>query len=298
MSAASPAAKLSVRPVTARIGAVIEGVRISGDIPDETVAAIRSALLEYKVIFFRGQHVGDDAMEGFARQFGEPLAHPTIADSKGSKYLLNLVSTSAYASSVWHTDLTYLPDYPAASLIRMVDMPGAGGDTMWANCEAAYRDLPVPLRSMADQLWALHCSHLDFDYDYFGEAWDKVAPYRNLPEQPVHYTEHPVVRVHPETGERVLLTGNYIKRLRGFDADQSRQILALLQQFITRPENCMRWRWQAGDVALWDNRASQHRVVADFGDMHREMRRATIAGSVPVGVDGECSRVVQGPQPA
>jgi len=299
MDTASQAADISVRPITARIGAVIEGVLLSGEIPDATVAAIRSALLEYKAIFFRGQHhVGDSEMEGFARLIGEPLPHPSVADSKGSEYLLNLVATSAYASSVWHTDLTFLPAYPAASLIRMVDMPEAGGDTMWANCAAAYQDLPAPLRSMADQLWALHCSYLDFDLDYFGEAWDKVEAYRDLPRDQVQYTEHPVVRVHPETGERVLLTGNYIKRLRGFDADQSRQILSLLQQFITRPENCMRWHWQAGDIALWDNRATQHRVVADFGDMHREMRRATIAGTVPVSVGGESSRVVKGPEPA
>ena len=243
------------------------------------------------MLFFRGQHhVGDVEMEGFAQRMGDPIAHPTVADTKGSKYLLNLVATSAYASSVWHTDLTFLPAYPAASLIRAVEMPRTGGDTMWANCATAYLDLPDPLRAMVDQLWAFHSSELDFDGDYSGEAWDKVERYRHLPSQPVYHTEHPIVRVHPETNERVLLTGTYIKRLRGFDVHQSRQILSLLQQYITRPENCMRWRWDVGDIALWDNRATQHRVVADFGDQPREMRRATISGTVPVSVDGEQSR--------
>jgi taurine dioxygenase len=295
MIIASVGPDLCITPVATRIGAVIEGVRISGEIDDGLAAAIRAALLDHKVVFFRGQHhVGDVEMEGFARRMGDPIAHPTIADTKGSKYLLNLVATSAYASSIWHTDLTFMPAYPAASLIRTVEVPETGGDTMWANCAAAYRDLPEPLRAMVDRLWAFHSSELDFDGDYSGEAWDKVERFRKLPAQPVYHTEHPVVRVHPETGERILLTGTYIKRLRGFDVHQSKQILSLLQEYITRPENCMRWRWQAGDIALWDNRATQHRVVADFGDQAREMRRATISGTVPISVDGEQSRVSEG----
>ena len=108
-------------------------------------------------------------------------------------------------------------------------------------------------------------------------------------------TEHPVVRIHPETGERVLLAGIFVKRLVGFTAKQSQAVLALLQEYIIRPENCVRWRWEPGDVAMWDNRATQHRSVADFGDQPRHLRRATIHGCVPIGVDGTASRAIVGP---
>jgi taurine dioxygenase len=286
-----------VRPVAGRIGAVIEGVRIAGDLADATIAAVRAALLEYKVVFFRGQdNLDDAAMEGFAERMGEPIAHPNVADPKGSRYLLDLEVSAGYAASIWHTDMTFLPAYPAASILRAVKLPTTGGDTMWANCVTAYADLPEPLKAMADRLWALHSNDTDFDGDFAGEVWERVQVYLSRPPTKVFHTEHPVVRVHPETGERALVTGTFVKRLAGFDTRQSQQILTLLQEFITRPENCVRWQWQLGDVAMWDNRATQHRSVADFGDQPRHLRRATIHGTIPRGIDGRESRVVKGPE--
>jgi taurine dioxygenase len=289
---------LQVRAVGGRVGAVIEGVRISGDLDAATIAAIRSALLKHKVVFFRDQGVLDDAaMEGFVERMGDPIAHPNAIDPEGSRYLLNLNESAGYGASTWHTDMTFLPAYPAASILRAVALPEAGGDTMWANTAAAYDDLPEPLKAMVDRLWALHSNDTNFDDNFFGEARRRVDVYARGGTPPrLFETEHPVVRVHPETGERTLLTGTFVKRLVGFDLQQSHQILALLQGYITRPENCVRWQWRLGDVAMWDNRATQHRAVADFGDQPRHLRRATIHGTIAQGIDGSESRVVRSPE--
>jgi alpha-ketoglutarate-dependent sulfate ester dioxygenase len=286
-----PGADLRVVPIAGRIGAICEGIRISGELDDASIAAIRAALLKHKVIFFRDQdHLDDAAMEGFTERMGDPIPHPNVADPQGSKYLLNLEESAGYAASIWHTDMTFLPAYPAASVLRAVTLPEAGGDTMWANTASAYQDLPEPLRAMADRLWAIHSNDTDFDADFAGEVRVRVERYVGQKPPRIFRTRHPVVRVHPETGERSLLIGTFVKQLIGFDVRQSQQILALLQDYVTSPEYCVRWRWQAGDVAMWDNRATMHRSVADFGDQPRHLRRATIHGTVPVSVDGEESR--------
>jgi taurine dioxygenase len=288
---------LVIHPVAGRIGAVIEGVHLTGDLHDAVVTAIRAALLKHKVVFFRGQHhVDDEAMEGFAERMGDPIAHPNAADPHGSKYLLNLAESAGYGASVWHTDMTFLPAYPAASILRTVALPDAGGDTMWANTSSAYAELPEPLKAMVDRLWALHSNDTDFDADFWGEARRHVEVYAGHKAARLFETEHPVVRVHPETGERALVLGKFVKRFLGFDARQSHQVLSLLQEYITRPENCVRWQWRLGDVAMWDNRATQHRSVADFGDQPRHLRRATIHGTIARGIDGCESRVVKSPE--
>jgi taurine dioxygenase len=299
MANRAAAAEFRIIPIAGRIGAVIEGLRLTDKLSEETAAAVSAALARHKVVFLRDQHDFDDeAMERLAERMGDPIAHPNIADTKGSRYLLSLEGPAGYASSLWHTDLTFMPAYPAASILRPLQLPATGGDTMFANCAAAYLELPEPLMAMADRLWALHSNDLDFDLDYGGDVLDRVKLFMGKPPEAVFNTEHPIVRVHPETGERVLLTGTFIKRLIGFDARQSMQILALLQDCITRPENCLRWSWSLGDVAIWDNRATQHRVVADYGDEVRHFRRATIQGSLPVGVDGQPSRAIESRPPA
>ena len=287
---------VTVTPVAARIGATIAGVELSGDLDKETIAQIRAALLKHKVVFFRGQdHLSDAEMEAFAERIGDPIAHPNVADPKGSRYLLNLEESAGYAASVWHTNLTFMPAYPMASILRAVTLPATGGDTMWANCATAYDDMPEPLQAMADRLWAVHRNDVDYGAEFAGEVRERIDVYTRQALGTLFETEHPLVRVHPETGERVLLAGIFVKRLLGFTARQSQAVLALLQEYIERPENCVRWRWVPGDVAMWDNRATQHRSVADFGDQPRHLRRATIHGCVPVGVDGAASRAILGP---
>lgn len=288
---------LDVVPVGGRIGAEIRGVRLSGDLDDATVAAIRAALVRHKVIFFRDQdHLDDAAQEGFAERLGKPVAHPTVPVAPGSRFLLELDSKEGYAASSWHTDVTFVPAYPAASILRAITIPEAGGDTLWANGVTAYQELPEALKTLVDNLWALHSN----DYDYaavFASNDERLKEYREVFTSTVYETEHPVVRVHPESGERALLVGQFVKRFVGLNSADSQRLLSILQDHITKPENTVRWRWRPNDVAIWDNRSTQHRAIADFGLQRRTLRRATIAGDVPVAIDGSRSRVIA-PRPA
>ncbi|KQS04987.1 taurine dioxygenase [Sphingomonas sp. Leaf357] len=288
---------LDVVPVGGRIGAEIRGVKLDGDLDEPTVAAIRASLLRHKVIFFRGQtHLTDESHEAFAARLGEPLAHPTVPVAEGSRFLLELNSKEGEAASAWHTDITFLPAFPSASILRSLIIPPAGGDTLWANGAAAYADLPAPLKALADRLRAIHTNAYDYAASRPEASEDQIKRHREIFASTVYETEHPVVHVHPETQERVLLLGNFVKSFVGLNRDDSARIFSLLQDHITKPENTVRWRWNPGDVAIWDNRATQHRAIADFGKQRRLLRRATIAGQVPVGVDGSGSRVVK-PEP-
>jgi len=283
--------ELTIRPVAGRIGAEIEGVRLSPDLSPPTVAAIRAALLKHKVIFFRDQeHLTDADQEGFAALLGEPMAHPTVPVLDGSHYILELDGARGARASAWHTDITFTEAYPLASILRAVVVPESGGDTVWANTARAYDDLPAELKTLADSLWATH-SNL---YDYAGarpKATTEAAErYRKVFASTVYETDHPVVRVHPETGERTLILGNFLRRLNGLTTEASNHLFAVLQGYATRLENTVRWRWRVGDVAIWDNRATQHCAVDDYDDQPRIMRRVTVQGDIPVSVDGRRSQ--------
>lgn len=297
-NAKDPASPLDIRPVGGRIGAEIRGVVLSGDLDAATVQAIEAAVVRHKVVFFRGQdHLDNAEHEAFAGLFGDPVAHPTVAVAEGSKYLLELDSREGYAASSWHTDVTFVDAYPKGSILRAITVPEAGGDTVWANGETAYEALPEPLRQLANSLWAVHSN----DYDYaalLGTGGDqKEAQYRQQHKavftSTVYETEHPVVRVHPVSGQRSLLLGHFVKSFVGLNQADSQRIFNTLQDHITREENVVRWRWQPGDVAFWDNRATQHRAVADFALQRRTLRRATINGDVPVGIEGRRSRTLR-----
>jgi len=297
INATSPDSPLEVVPVAGRIGAEIRGVTLSGDLDDATLAAIRAALVHHKVIFFRDQNdLGDAGQEAFAACFGKPVAHPTVPVAEGSRYLLELDSREGYAASSWHTDVTFVPAYPEASILRAIEIPAAGGDTLWANTVAAYEDLPEPLRLLADGLHAIHTNLYDYAALFTGAQREQVAKkHRSIFASTVYETEHPFVRVHPETGERALLAGHFIKQFVGLNNADSQRLLQLFQDHITKPENTVRWTWRAGDVAIWDNRATQHRAIADFGLQRRHLRRVTLEGTVARGIDGFESRLVSEP---
>jgi taurine dioxygenase len=284
---------LTITPVAGRIGAEVHGVALSGDLDEATLAAIRAALVRHKVIFFRDQRLDDAGHEAFAARLGAPVPHPTVPVAEGSDYLLELHSRDGYAASSWHTDVTFTADYPAASILRAIEVPEAGGDTLWANTVTAYEDLPKALKALVDELRAVHTNAYDYAAIYTKAPPEKIEQHRAVFASTVYETEHPVVRVHPETGERSLVVGHFVKNFVGLNSADSQRLLGILQDHITRPENTVRWRWRAGDVAIWDNRATQHRAIADFGQQGRHLRRATIAGSVPVGIDGQPSRVIK-----
>ena len=284
---------LDIVPVAGRIGAEIRGIQLSGDLDEITVAAIRAALVRHKVIFFRDQTSLDDAaQEAFAERIGQPVAHPTVPVAEGSRFLLELDSREGYAASSWHTDVTFVPAYPEASILRAITVPQAGGDTLWANGVTAYEELPDGLKTLVDELWAVHTNDYDYAGAFANAPAERVQQHKSVFASTVYETEHPVVRVHPESGERALLVGHFVKKFVGLNAADSQRLLAILQDHITKPENTVRWRWRAHDVAIWDNRSTQHRAIADFGLQRRTLRRATVAGDVPIAIDGRRSRAI------
>jgi len=247
----------SVRPVAGRIGAEISGVRLDGDLPERTVEGIRRALNHHKVLFFRGQdHLNDGEQEAFAQLLGDVVSHPTIPPRLGTAAILELDAAHGGGRvNYWHTDMTFLDAYPQASILRAVKVPTHGGDTVWANTAAAHRDLPKDFQALANRLWGLHTN----DYDYAavrpGGRDEDRRHHAEVFTSTVFETEHPVVRVHPETKERALVLGGFLQKLVDYPQVDSAHLVAILQSHVTRLENTVRWRWAAGDVAIWDNRA-------------------------------------------
>lgn len=287
---------LRVVKLGAVIGARIDGVQIADGVDADTAGRINGALLEHKVIFLRGQHaVDDDTQLAFARTLGTPTtAHPTVT-SRGVR-VLPIDSRYDKANS-WHTDVTFVDRIPKASLLRAITLPPYGGTTTWASTEAAYDRLPTPLRALAESLWAVHTNA----YDYAGDVdarleqlADTERQYREEFVSDYYETEHPVVRVHPETGRKVLLLGHFVKKFVGLGHAESTALFQLFQARITKLENTIRWNWELGDLAVWDNRATQHYAVADYDDQFRRLSRVTLAGDIPADVHGEHSRVVSG----
>ena len=291
----SIAQPLDIHPVAGRIGAEIRGIKLSGELDAATVEAIQQALVQYKVIFFREQtHLDDQSQEAFADLLGEPIAHPTVPVRDGTRFLMELDGTRGQRANSWHTDVTFVDAYPKASILRSVLAPVSGGDTVWANTAAAYNDLSVELRALADHLWAVHSNEYDYAARKPDVAVEKLEEYRKVFSSTVYETEHPVVRVHPVSGEKTLLLGHFVKRLKGYSQAESAQLFNLLQGHVTRLENTVRWRWNTGDVAIWDNRATQHYAVDDYGTQERIVRRVTLKGDVPVGVQGQSSKTTKG----
>ena len=276
--------ELDLRPVAGRIGAEISGISLGGGLDDGTIAAIRAALLRYKVVFFRDQHhLSYAEQEAFAQRFGPLVPHPTLAKVEGTEAALRIdYADGRMAANEWHTDESFQDVLPLGAVLRAVTLPPLGGDTMWANTVGAYEHLPEPLRDLADRLWALHSNIFDAD---------DAAKYHEEAPATGYVTEHPLVHVHPETGERALLLGYHVyhtQRIIGLSHADSALLIALYQGHITRPENVVRWHWAPGDVAFWDNRATQHYGIGDFTAL-RQMSRVGIDGEVPISIDGRRS---------
>ncbi|MBL1076203.1 TauD/TfdA family dioxygenase [Nocardia sp. 2] len=297
---ASDTSTVTVVKLGSKIGARIEGVRLSGQLDSVTVQRIQDALHEHKVIFFRGQeHLTEDGQYEFAQLLGSPTTpHPTVT-SKGVK-TLPIDSEYGRANS-WHTDVTFVDRIPKASILRAVHLPPYGGSTTWASTVAAYEALPAPLKVLVENLRARHTNAYDYAADRTEVARGEneqvtanIRAYREEFESSYYETEHPVVRVHPVTGERALLLGHFVKNFVGLTAAESQTLFQLLQNRVTKLENTTRWNWQLGDVAIWDNRATQHYAVDDYDGQPRRLTRITLAGDIPVDVHGTASTVVTG----
>jgi len=281
---------IGVTQVGGLIGAVVDGIRIGGGVDPGALAEFRAALLRHRVVFLRGQQHATDADQlAFAKLLGEVTKpHPTL--SGDGREILPIDSEQGKANS-WHTDVTFVDRPPALSILRAITLPPYGGSTVWANTVEAYRRLHPALQALAGSLRAMH-SNL---YDYaahrtkIGGVDVKEEQHREEFRHLEFETEHPVVRIHPETGEPSLLLGHFVRGFSGLTTVDSADLFQLLQRQVTRLENTVRWTWRAGDIAIWDNRATQHYAVADYDDLPRLLHRITVAGLIPVGIRGDTS---------
>lgn len=293
MITTSDGTKLGIRKLTARIGAEITGLGPRLKLDPDAVAAVRAALNEHKALVFRGISLDDEGQQRFARYFGAlTTAHPTVAAIGGAPNVLPVGSQDDRVNH-WHTDVTFVLNPPQASTLRSIVVPRYGGETLIANAGPAYRDLPGPLRDFADTLRAVHTN--DHDYAVPPESLDEAQRARRAVFMSIKYeTAHPVVRVHPLTGERGLFIGGFAQRIIGLSTGESRDILRLLQHYVTRPENILRVSWEPAQLVLFDNRITQHYAVDNYDDAPRRLNRVTVAGDIPVGIDGKPSYSIRG----
>ncbi|MEU2587438.1 TauD/TfdA family dioxygenase [Streptomyces avermitilis] len=284
---------IEIRKVTAHIGAQVSGVDIGKPLDEETVTALRDALNAHKALVFDDVDLDDAGQQAFARHFGAlTTAHPTVPAVEGAPNVLPVDSERGRANH-WHTDVTFVLNPPQASTLRSITIPPYGGETLIANAGAAYRDLPEPLRALADTLWAEHTN--DYDYAVPDEAVDEEQARQRAQFTSITYrTAHPVVRVHPLTGERGLFIGGFAQRIVGLSTGESRKLLDLFQSYVTRPENVLRWRWSPNQLVLFDNRITQHYAIDNYDGQPRRLNRVTVAGDVPVGIEGKESYSIAG----
>ena len=277
---------LRIRRVAGSLGGEVLDLKLSGDLDDATIADLTAALVQHKVLFFRGQtHLDDASHQAFGARLGRTVAHPTVPARTGTRIFELDASKGGGRADSWHTDVTFLDAFPKYGILRGVQIPAYGGDTVWANTVAAYARLPEGLKRLADGLWAVHSN----DYDYGAE---RVV----VEESSVFEAEHPVVHVHPVSGERALLLGHFVKKIAGLSSSESARIFEILQNRVIRLENTVRWQWRQDDVAVWDNRATQHFAINDYGSQARVVRRVTVHGDPAVAVDGRKSRTRTRPE--
>jgi alpha-ketoglutarate-dependent taurine dioxygenase len=272
-------ANITIERITTNIGAVIGGVDLREKLPEETVEALRQAILDHGVIFFRGQDVTPDQYWRFMEYFGQPhKEESTGTDEDGPEDVQagDLVYTR-YATAVWHADTTSLEKPPIATALRAVVVPDFGGDTCWASTTTAWDLLDEPMKKMLDGLTAVHSFQDTIDRmgQYAGAFYEGYSS-RNAMEQ-----VHPVVITHPETGRKSLYVSEcFTTRIVELDKAASQAVLSYLFQHIQRPPFTMRWKWTPNDMCIWDNRAVQHFAVPDY-TTSRQMQRIVIAGVRP-----------------
>lgn len=296
--------RIDVQPMSAVIGAEIAGVDLRQPLDDTVVSEIREALLRWRVVFFRDQHLNADEQIAFAKHFGEITpGHPNGGHIDGYDAVKPVTAESQRDSVArsgeppefrgdkarrWHTDITPMVNPAMASILRGVVVPPYGGDTLWTNLVAAYEGLSEPLRNFIDGLHAVHS---------FGVGTRRFGRSQSRTDREPFSAVHPVVRVHPETGEKGLFVSpNFTQYIVGMTAREGSAILELLFAELARHEYTVRFRWSPGALAFWDNRSTAHLAAVDIdhADYERYLERVTLVGDVPVGPDGFRSEAIVG----
>jgi len=271
---------MEVRRIAGALGAEILDIDLSRPLGAEAVAAVRSALLEYLVIFFRDQRLTPQQQLAFAKAFGEPVEYPQLKGLPECPVITPVVKLEderVNFGGIWHSDTTYLERPPMGSMLYALEVPPHGGDTLFANQYLAYETLSEGLRRALDGLVGINTS-------------TKAAASRTREDRlraagealKVLVGEHPVVRTHPETGRKALYVNvGHTERFKGWTEEESRPLLEYLFAQQVRPELTCRFRWQPGSLAFWDNRCAQHNPVNDYHGYRRVMHRITLAGDAP-----------------
>jgi len=285
--AAALADSIKVEPLTCSIGALLSNVNLGVASRDSAmVAEIRALLLKHRVLFFRDQDITRAEHVAFARHFGELEDHPVAGSDPENPGLVRIYKNpdqpnDRYENS-WHTDATWREKPPFGCVLRCVECPPVGGDTMWANMVLAYEKLPDQVKAQIAGLRARHSIEASFGAAMPIEK--RLALHAQFPD-----AEHPVVRTHPETGEKVLFVNAFTTHFTNFHTaenvrygqDHTHGASDLLRYLISQaavPEYQVRWRWQPNSMAMWDNRSTQHYAVMDYPPCHRKMERAGIVG--------------------
>jgi len=270
-------AEIGIEPLSPTIGAEISGVDMSKPLDEPSTAVVRQALLDWKVIFFRDQDVSTDEHVEFSRHFGELEVHPFGQNKAGHPEVLLLENGPDSKSyiNVWHSDVTWRLEPSLGSLLRAIEVPSLGGDTMFANMEAAYEGLGDELKERIDGLVATH----DF-MAAFGGGLNEEDQAKMRKKYPI--AEHPVVRTHPETGRKsIYVNAAFSSGIKGMDDREAFGLLHQLYQTARIPEYQVRFKWRKNSVAFWDNRGAQHYPISDYFPAVRRMERVTVVGSKP-----------------
>jgi taurine dioxygenase len=276
--------RITVTPIAGALGAEIGGVDLARDVEDPAVIAeIRRAWLDHLVVFFRDQaHLDSDGFLAFARTIGTPVEYPFVSGLDGYPEIIavkKLAHETVNFGGIWHSDTTYLPEPPMATMLIAREIPPAGGDTMYANQHLAFERLSPAMQQLLTPLRAVSSSALA---DVSKTREDRVKEAGDSGAQRVYEAAHPVVRTHPETGRKALFVNvAHTARFDGMTEEESRPLLEFLFQHQVRPELTARFRWTVGALALWDNRCVLHNPVNDYHGHQRVMHRITLAGDVP-----------------
>jgi taurine dioxygenase len=282
--------RLTVEPVSGACGAIVGGVDLARDLDDDVVAEIRRAILDHQVLFFRGQRLTPEQQVAFSRRFGPfspvPFIEPTTEHPEVIAVVREASERQRYTfGSLWHSDFSFLPEPPFASILHAIEVPPYGGDTIWANQQLAYESLSHGMQEMLAGLRGVHSavnaysSKMQALHDTFAGMTVHTS------DDAERVEHHPVVRVHPETARPALFANaQYTIGLVGFVHTESKPILEFLFEHSVQPAFTCRWRWEVGDLAMWDNRCVQHMALADFTGHRRFMHRTTVAGDRPIPV--------------
>ncbi len=270
---------ITIEQQTPSIGAVVSGVDLAGPIDPATRDAIMAALLAHQVIWFRDQTMTEEQQRDLAAGFGPLHIHPIYprSDRVPEIMLLDTQLHDLRDNALWHSDVSFSPTPSLGAVLMARKVPALGGDTLWASATAAYDALPTALQTYLGTLTAIHDLAKSFPPDRFGAEQVDAARRKNPP------VAHPVIRTHPVTGKKaIFVSEGFTTGIVGMDPTLAEPLLAMLYAHVSRPEFTVRWKWRVGDVAIWDNRVTQHYAVYDYGTAHRVMHRATIIGDAPV----------------